>query len=167
MGDRQPALVSATAADPDNGDAEYATATRSRCASTARPTSAARLNVSIPTAVVEEMLGPTDGAAIDLGAAVMWSDATTLTLTIVSSADKSPDLADVGLAAAAGFATGIVVACKPAGAFPIRDAAAQFLPSVCNTTVGGDTATAAAADPNGGGERANTTPCSGRATRSR
>ena len=41
-------------------------------------------------------------------------------------------------AAAAGFATGIVVACKPAGAFPIRDAAAQFLPSVCNTTVAGD-----------------------------
>ena len=99
------------------------------------------MNESIPTAVVEEMLGfYKDGAVIDLGAAVtgVWSDAATLTLTIASSADKSPDLADVGLAAAAGFATGIVVACKPAGAFPIRDAAAQFLPSVCNTTVAGD-----------------------------
>ena len=75
---------------------------------------------------------------------------------------QSPDLADVGLAAAAGFMTGIVVACKPAGAFPIRDAAAQFLPSVCNTTVGGDfgnrrpppiqTAVASGADTDGARE---------------
>ena len=118
-GDRPgPALVSATAADPDNGDAEYGDGdTITLLFDSATDLGGQAMNESIPTAVVEEMLGfYKDGAVIDLGAAVtgVWSDATTLTLTIVSSADKSPDLADVGLAAAAGFATGIVVACRRA-----------------------------------------------------
>ena len=170
-GDRPgPALVSATAADPDNGDAEYGVGdTITLLFDSATDLGGQAMNESIPTAVVEEMLGfYKDGAVIDLGAAVtgVWSDATTLTLTIVSSADKSPDLADVGLAAAAGFATGIVVACKPAGAFPIRDAAAQFLPSVCGTTVAGDFGNRRRRS-NGGGERRKHRRRPRRATRSR